>query len=158
MKRDVVAPVRKAKIPIPAAPMNRDLRQATAYFAIFAEILLMVGMLRSKFWNFRVLCFILMIAFLKVYWSIRLFFHFKKGFQPVTYVIQIFSIIHCVLPSIYVGHRFSPVRYQYWRIYYNSSAWFPVSYWNWKKAGWLDDELLTAYLWNISTLSIITSV
>ena len=28
MKRDVVAPVRKAKIPIPAAPMNRDLRQA----------------------------------------------------------------------------------------------------------------------------------
>ena len=29
MKRDVVAPVRKAKIPIPAAPINRDLRQAT---------------------------------------------------------------------------------------------------------------------------------
>ncbi len=39
MKRDVVAPVRKAKIPIPAAPMNRDLRQATGYFGIFAEIL-----------------------------------------------------------------------------------------------------------------------
>ena len=26
MKRDVVAPVRKAKVPISAAPMNRDLR------------------------------------------------------------------------------------------------------------------------------------
>jgi hypothetical protein len=47
MKRDVVAPVRKvyppfvwrAKIPIPAAPMNRDLRQATGYYGIYAEIL-----------------------------------------------------------------------------------------------------------------------
>ena len=38
MKRDVVAPVRKAKIPIPAAPINRDLRQVRGYFGIFAEI------------------------------------------------------------------------------------------------------------------------
>ena len=28
MKRDVVAPMRKAKIPIPAAPTGRHLRQA----------------------------------------------------------------------------------------------------------------------------------
>ena len=32
MRSDVVAFLRKAKISIPAAPMNRDLRQATGYF------------------------------------------------------------------------------------------------------------------------------
>ena len=43
MKRDSVAPMRKAKIPIPVAPINRDLRQATGYFGIFAEILRILG-------------------------------------------------------------------------------------------------------------------
>ena len=37
MERDVVAPERKIKIPIPAVPMNRDLRQATGYFGIFSQ-------------------------------------------------------------------------------------------------------------------------
>ncbi len=37
MERDVVAPERTIKIPIPAAPMNRDLRQATGYFGIFPQ-------------------------------------------------------------------------------------------------------------------------
>ena len=32
MRSDVVALLRKDKFSIPAAPMNRDLRQATGYF------------------------------------------------------------------------------------------------------------------------------
>ena len=37
MERDIVAPERMIKISIPAAPINRDLRQATEYFGIFPQ-------------------------------------------------------------------------------------------------------------------------
>jgi len=37
IERDVVAPERKIKNPIPAAPMNRDLRQATGHFGNFPQ-------------------------------------------------------------------------------------------------------------------------
>jgi len=40
MKRDGVAPMRKAKIPIPAARLSASSsRAATGYYGIFAEIL-----------------------------------------------------------------------------------------------------------------------
>jgi len=37
MERDVVAPERTIKIPIPVDPTNRDFRQVTGYFGIFPQ-------------------------------------------------------------------------------------------------------------------------
>jgi len=53
MKRDVVAPVRKAKIPIPAAPMNRDLRQDLSASSFRSELKVEDKSSRSGEFNFN---------------------------------------------------------------------------------------------------------